>query len=217
MIEIRDVTFSYHSGVPILRGLNFSLSHGDRVGICGPNGSGKTTMLQVIMGLLRAHEGELRIFGKQRSKEADFFEVRRKIGFLFQDPDDQLFCPTVKDDVAFGPLNLGLEVDEVEKVVDDTLETLGLEPLRERVIYRLSGGEKRLVSLATVMAMRPEAVLLDEPTAGLDEDTTLRLAGVLREHFKTYMIVSHDRAFLESTVDVLYRMEGGKIYRPEYR
>jgi cobalt/nickel transport system ATP-binding protein len=112
MIEIRDVTFSYHSGVPILQRLNFSLSQGDRVGICGPNGSGKTTMLQVIMGLLKAHEGELWIFGKQRGKEADFHEVRRKIGFLFQDPDDQLFCPTVKDDVAFGPLNLGLEVDE---------------------------------------------------------------------------------------------------------
>lgn len=217
MIDIRGATFSYDRNVSVFEQLDFSLSGGQRVGICGPTGSGKTTMLHIIMGLLRLQEGRLIIFGKERRKEEDFHEVRRKIGFLFQDPDDQLFCPTVKDDVAFGPLNLGLDVGEVEKIVDETLATLELAHLKERITYRLSGGEKRLVSVATVMSMKPAAVLLDEPTAGLDRDTTLHLAGALQKHFTTYLIVSHDMPFLESTVDTLYRMERGRIYHPEHR
>lgn len=216
MIDLRNVTFTYQKGSPVLEDLSFRLAEGDRVGICGPNGSGKTTLLQIIVGLLKPQSGEVLIFGRERKEESDFLAVRRKVGFLFQDPDDQLFCPTVKEDVAFGPLNLGFGVGEVEKIVDETLITLNLSRLKEKIIYRLSGGEKRLVSLATVMAMKPLLVVLDEPTAGLDQDTTLLLARVLREHFRTYLVVSHDREFLRSSVDVVCRMEGGRIYRPEH-
>jgi cobalt/nickel transport system ATP-binding protein len=216
MIEMHNVTFAYQNGPPVLENLSFRIEEGDRVGIFGPNGSGKTTLLQMIVGLLKAQRGDVVIFGRERKEEADFLEVRRKIGFLFQDPDDQLFCPTVKEDVAFGPLNLGLGVKEVEEIVEGTLTALNLYHLKEKIIFRLSGGEKRLVSLATVMAMKPLVVVLDEPTAGLDQDTTLMLTQVLREHFNTYLIVSHDREFLQATVDRIYRMENGKIYHLEH-
>ncbi len=216
MIRMQEVTFGYRKGSPVLSDVSFHIEEGDRVGICGPNGSGKTTLLQMMVGLLKAQRGEVVIFGKSRKEEADFLEVRRKVGFVFQDPDDQLFCPTVEDDVAFGPLNLGFTVKEAERIAKRTLEDLGLSHLRDRVTYRLSGGEKRLVSLATVMAMQPRVVLLDEPTAGLDLDTSLLLSRFLREHFSTYLIVSHDREFLQSTVDTVYRMEKGQIYRSQH-
>ena len=119
----------------------------------------------------------MEVFGKPRAAERDFHEVRRRVGLLFQDADDQLFCPTVVEDVAFGPLNLGLPRDRVRQVVAETLEAVGLAGYEHRITYKLSGGEKRLVALATVLAMQPEVLLLDEPTSGLDEQATERLDG----------------------------------------
>ncbi len=211
MIVLENVTFSYGNGTRVFEGLDFSLMEGERVGICGPNGSGKTTLLHIIVGLLHPQEGEVRVFGKKREREEDFLEVRRKVGFLFQDPDDQLFCPTVEEDVAFGPLNLGMDREEARRVVDSTLDMLGISHLKKRVTYRLSGGEKRIVSLATVLAMRPLACLLDEPTTGLDRDTTDRLIRILREHFETYLIVSHDFSFLKATADRIYTLSEGRL------
>ena len=137
--------------------------------LLGPNGCGKTTLLHLIVGLLRPSAGQIEAFGRQRMAEADFHEVRRRVGLLFQDADDQLFCPTVAEDVAFGPLNLGKSRDEVRRIVAGTLDSLGLAGYEHRVTYRLSGGEKRLVALATVLAMQPEVLLLDEPSGGLDD------------------------------------------------
>ena len=211
LIEIRDVNFKY-GGRPVLDGLSFCFSEGERVGLIGPNGSGKTTFFHVVMGLLKPESGELRIFGKSRNREKDFVEVRRRIGFVFQDPDDQLFSPTVAEDVAFGPLNLGVPRERVMEIVSDTLNMLGLAGFENRITHKLSGGEKRLVSLATVLAMNPEILLLDEPTSGLDEKTVVRLITILKNLSTSYIIASHDRDFLKEVTTKLYRMEGGKLW-----
>jgi cobalt/nickel transport system ATP-binding protein len=211
LIRLHDVTFSYDSDRDVLRELSLTLSEGDRVGITGPNGSGKTTLFHVIMGLLKPREGEIEMFGKRMIDEADYREARERIGLLFQDANDQLFCPTVAEDVAFGPLNLGKRHDEALKIVRETLETLGLFGFEDRITYKLSSGEKKLVSLATVLAMKPEVLLLDEPTSGLDEETTERIIQVLNDSSTSYMIISQDREFLARTTRRIYRMANGTL------
>jgi cobalt/nickel transport system ATP-binding protein len=189
----------------------FEVQSGDRIGLVGPNGSGKTTLCHIIMGLLKPESGDVEIFGKMRREESDFADVRGRIGFLFQDADDQLFCPTVLEDVAFGPLNLGKTVDEAKDIVRRTLTSLKLEGFEERITYQLSGGEKRLVSLATVLAMEPELLILDEPTTGLDAETSERLAEILRESELPYILISHDREFVRQTTNTIYEIRQGKI------
>jgi cobalt/nickel transport system ATP-binding protein len=211
LIRLKNITFGYDSSQDVLRKLSFTLSEGDRVGIMGPNGSGKTTLFHVIMGLLKPKEGEIDIFGKRISGEDDYREARERIGLLFQDANDQLFCPTVGEDIAFGPLNLGKRHDEALKIVAETLETLGLVGFEDRVTYKLSGGEKKLVSLATVLAMKPQILLLDEPTSGLYEETTERIIQVLNRSSTSYMIISQDRGFLARTTRCTYRMVRGKL------
>jgi cobalt/nickel transport system ATP-binding protein len=211
MIEIKDLSFSHHHGKTVFTGLNMMLSQGERVGLIGPNGSGKTTLMHLIMGLHKPSSGEIRIFGKARTNEDDFKEVRRKVGLLFQDSDDQLFCPTVREDVAFGPLNLGKTHDEAAAIVKETLGVLGIGNLEDEVTHHLSGGEKRLVALATVIAMRSECYLLDEPTDGLDADKVCLLLKYLKEHASTYVIATHDREFLKSACDRVYELREGRI------
>ncbi|HHN65554.1 MAG TPA: ABC transporter ATP-binding protein [Nitrospirae bacterium] len=211
MIEIKDLYFEYPNGKQVFSGLDFSMKKGEKVGLIGPNGAGKTTLFHLIMGLLRPSKGEIRVFGKPRKDEKDFHEVRRRIGLLFQDSDDQLFCPTVEEDIAFGPLNLGMDNREVQERVHETCKLLGLNGLEKRVTYRLSGGEKRLVALATVFAMRPECYLLDEPTTGLDMETTERIKGFLLEHAETYIIISHDPEIIEELCNRVYRLDDGKV------
>jgi len=211
VIRLSGISFGYGPGRQVFEGLDFSLREGERAGLIGSNGSGKTTLFHIVMGLLRPQAGTVEVFGKRAETEDDFRRVREQVGLLFQDPDDQLFCPTVVEDVAFGPLNLGLPRAQVRAVVAETLGRLGLEGFEERVTFRLSGGEKRLVSLATVLAMRPRVLLLDEPTAGLDEETTARIVRVLRAPGLSYLIISHDRDFLAQVADTTYRLKGGRI------
>jgi cobalt/nickel transport system ATP-binding protein len=211
VIEARGLEFSYPSGKKVFDGLDFSLGEGERIGLTGPNGSGKSTLFHLIMGLLRPQRGQIRVFGEARASEEDFLEVRRRIGLLFQDSDDQLFCPTVEEDIAFGPLNLGKSHEEAREVVAETVRVLGLEGIRKRITHRLSGGEKRLAALATVAAMQPECLLLDEPTAGLDRETTGRLLGYLKTHAKTFIVSSHDREFLEASVGAVYVLKGNRV------
>jgi cobalt/nickel transport system ATP-binding protein len=149
---------------------------------------------------LRPQAGRIVIFGQEVKKEKDFVDVRQKVGLLFQNADDQLFCPTVLEDVAFGPLNQGKPPTEAIRIARETIERLGLKGFEDRVTYKLSGGEKKLVSLATVLAMQPRLLLLDEPTAGLDEKTKERLIHILRNLEITLMVVSHENHFLENTV-----------------
>lgn len=210
MIRLRDIRFHYGSRY-IFDGLNMDIEPGDRIGLLGPNGCGKTTLCHIIMGLLIPESGDVEILGKKRMKESDFADIRGKVGFLFQDSDDQLFCPTVIEDVAFGPLNLGQSPDEAKRTVSKTLESLKLTGFEERITYKLSGGEKRLVSLATVLAMQPEFLILDEPTTGLDEKTTHRLIEILSESNLGYMIISHDRVFIKATANKLLQMNNGQI------
>jgi cobalt/nickel transport system ATP-binding protein len=198
LIIFRHVDFAYGPDRPVLRDCNFRLASGERLAVVGPNGSGKTTLLQLIVGLLRPTCGEIDIFGSPRRKEADFHEVRRRVGLLFQEADDQLFCPTVLEDVAFGPLNLGHDRAAVRRIAAQTLAELGLAGYEQRITYKLSGGEKRLVALAAVLAMQPEVLLLDEPTAGLDDASRHRLLEILQNLPQSMLVVSHDREFREA-------------------
>jgi cobalt/nickel transport system ATP-binding protein len=210
MIRVENIRFKYRSRY-ILDGVGFEVHGGDRIGLIGPNGSGKTTLCHIIMGLLKPESGDVEIFGKIRREERDFEDIRGRIGFLFQDADDQLFCPTVLEDVAFGPLNLGKSPEEAKAIVRRTLRSLKLEGFEERITYQLSGGEKRLVSLATVLAMEPELLILDEPTTGLDEDTSERLAEILQDSDLPYVLISHDKEFVRQTTNAVYCIRNGKI------
>ncbi len=211
LLALKDIHFAYHGRPPVLKGLDFSLDQGQRLGILGPNGAGKSTLFLLAMGLIEPQQGEVWALGRRRAGEPDFREVRAALGFCFQDPDDQLFSPTVLEDVAFGPLNLGLGREAAISQAKSTLERLGLAGFEERVTWHLSGGEKRLVSLATVLAMQPKALLLDEPTTGLDEDTQARLERVLEESNLGWAIISHDRGFLERTCPERLELRQGKL------
>lgn len=215
LIRLENVHFAYPGGPPVLDGLDLTLGARDRIGLAAPNGSGKTTLFHLIMGLIRPTAGRIEIFGRPVSSEKDFAEVRRRIGMLFQDSDDQLFSPTVIEDVAFGPLNLGLGQEEALAVSRRTLTRLGLEGFEDRITFKLSGGEKRLVALATVLAMNPEVLLLDEPTAGLDENTKQRLIEILHGLDLAYIVISHEYDFLAATADPIYTMGKGRILLDE--
>jgi cobalt/nickel transport system ATP-binding protein len=211
IIQLENIVFSYGGGKPVLDDLCFTLEEGAKLGLIGHNGSGKTTMLHIIMGLLKPSSGTVRAFGKPIETKRDFLEVRRKIGFLFQDADDQLFCPTVLEDIAFGPLNLGKSPTEARKMAMETLERLNLRGFEERLTHKLSGGEKKLVALATVLVMQPKALLLDEPTTGLDEDTNIRIITLLNSLDISYVIVSHEYDFLARTTHDIYSVQNGQI------
>lgn len=211
LIELEQVSFAYAPLRPVLRDLDFILEKGEHVSLLGANGSGKTTLFHLIMGLLMHDSGSLRVFGEERRERKDFDEVRRRIGLLFQDSDDQLFSPTVAEDIAFGPFNLGKSREDVLRIVKETLAVLGLEGFEDRVTYKLSGGEKRLVALGTVLAMRPEVLLLDEPVIGLDEEHRNRFVNILKESNLSYIIISHDHDFLEEVTNRRYLLGGGRL------
>lgn len=210
LIELRQIHFGF-ADRQVLRGVDFTLHQGERVALIGANGAGKTTLLQLVVGLRRPRGGRIRIFGEERRAETDFIPVRARVGLLFQDSDDQLFCPTVLDDVAFGPLNLGRSPIEARADAEKTLAALGLEGFAERITHRLSAGEKRLVALATVLAMRPEVLLLDEPSNGLDKRSERRLIEHLEGLDQAMIIITHDRLFLERLATRAVRLGDGQI------
>ncbi len=211
LIALHGIRFSYPGEPPVLENLDFELRKGERIGLLAPNGSGKTTLFHVIMGLLPVSEGRIRIFGRKIETEKDFVWVRRKIGLLFQDADDQLFSPTVIDDVAFGPLNMGKSKKEALSISRRVLSFLGLSSFEDRITFKLSGGEKKLVSLATVLSMDPEVLLLDEPLNGLDNNTRIKLIAVLKTIDVSYIIISHDIDFLLECTDAIYTLHNGRV------
>lgn len=211
LLETEDLHFGYLGYPPCLNGVSFELHQGERLGLVGHNGAGKSTLLHLLVGLNKPSSGRIGAFGRDYSTEDDFRLLRRRVGLVFQDPDDQLFCPTVAEDVAFGPLNLGYSKEDAMSIVDETLASLNLTDFRDRVTHKLSGGQKRLVSLATVLAMKPDILLLDEPTNALDEKTRLRLIEILVSLPQAMIIVSHDRAFREDVVTRTILMEGGQV------
>lgn len=213
LINVHNLSCGHGGGQLVLEDASLQLGSGSRLGITGPNGMGKSTFLHALVGLVPIHCGELEIFGRPRMSPADFTEVRRRVGMLFQDSDDQLFCPTVLEDVAFGPLNLGKRPDEARDIATAMLKQLGLEGFEERIIYKLSGGEKRLVALAGILAMQPDVLLLDEPCAGLDETAEKRITVILQELPHAMIIVSHNRTFLRAVVHETYRLQDGQFHR----
>ncbi|NIY71838.1 ABC transporter ATP-binding protein [Marivivens donghaensis] len=215
LLELSDIKFAYPGHDPILNGASLSLEAGERLSILGPNGAGKSTLLKMIVGLLKPDAGQVSVFGETRDQEADFHDVRRRVGFVFQDPDDQLFSPTVAEDIAFGPLNLGKSRDEALALVDNILAKLALTHLRDRITHRLSGGEKRLVTLATVLVMEPEVLLLDEPTNALDEENEERLVEILSGLPQAMLLISHDPKFRARVAPSAYRLRAGVLTRED--
>ena len=210
IVEATDLHFNYPDGTPALRGVSFRITHGESVAVVGANGAGKSTLLLHLNGRHIATQGSLNVGGYPVTRET-VATVRRAVGMTFQNPDDQLFMPTVFEDVAFGPLNMGLPPDEVERRVTAALETVGAARLRDRPPYRLSGGEKRAVAIAGVLAMSPDILVMDEPTAGLDPRARRRLIELLRTFRHTKIIAGHD---LDMALDLCERtliMQDGRV------
>jgi cobalt/nickel transport system ATP-binding protein len=212
IIKMRGICFAYSENSPILRDLDFEFFKEDKIGLIAPNGSGKTTLFHLMMGLLKPTAGSVEIFGKPMETEPDFAEIRHRIGLLFQDADDQLFCPTVLEDVSFGPLNMGKSRKEAIEISRRTLDFLGLIDFEDRITFKLSGGEKKLVSLATVLSMEPEVLLLDEPLTGLDTKTRSTITRALTEMNISYIIISHNIEFMEKTTSKILTLRNGKLY-----
>ncbi len=211
LMALRHVTFGYPGGRRILDAVDLDLHPGERVAIVGANGAGKTTLLHLLVGLRKPLAGTISAFGQERRREADFHPVRARAGLLFQDPDDQLFCPTVIEDVAFGPLNLGKGRREALAIAERTLLAIGLEGFGPRITHKLSGGEKRLVSLAAVLAMQPEILLLDEPTNGLDSKAEARLVALLQRLPQAMLIVSHDPGLVRRLAGRAVVLNNGRL------
>jgi cobalt/nickel transport system ATP-binding protein len=201
IVEAVDLHHTYPDKTVALDGVSFHISHGESVALVGENGAGKSTLLLHLNGYLAATRGQVRI-GDYPLTPQNLQAVRRTVGMVFQNPDDQLFMSTVFDDVAFGPLNLGLSKDEVERKVSGALETVGVAHLSKRPPHKLSQGEKRAVSIATVLAMSPDILVMDEPTSSLDPRSRLRLIELLKTFRHTKIIATHD---LDMAVDVCER------------
>lgn len=190
-LQITGLHHTYPGEIHALRGVSFQIEAGESVGIIGANGAGKSTLLWHLNGLILPQHGTVTVCGETLNK-ASLTSVRRRVGMIFQDPDDQLFMPTVHDDVAFGPANLGLPPHEVEARVAQALETVGAAHLRDRPPYRLSGGEKRAAAIAGVLAMAPEILVMDEPTANLDPHARRQFIALLQSFPHTRIVATHD-------------------------
>ena len=198
-LKVNNLSFAYDPHSPILRTINFSLAQGEKVGIIGGNGAGKTTLFLSICGILRPTAGEIHLLGKH-IKTGQFYP---EVGFIFQNPDDQLFCPTVREDITFGLENLGLEITEIDRRTTEAMELTGITALAERMPQHLSGGEKCMVAIAAILAMYPRIVLYDEPNANLDLRSRRRLISFLQNSSQTIMLSSHD---LEMILEVCNRV-----------
>jgi len=208
-VEIEHLYFSYPDGTQVLKDLSVAVPEDDSVGLIGPNGAGKTTLLLHLNGILRG-EGKIKVFSREICDET-LACVRRDVGLVFQDPDTQLFMPTVFDDVAFGPLNMGLPQDEIGRRVHRTLGAVDMEASAERPSHHLSFGEKKRVSVATVLAMSPRLLVLDEPTSNLDPGHRQQLIEILKGVSMTKLIASHDLEMIRVLTRQVILLSGGRI------
>ena len=210
-MEFRQVRYSYEgSREEALRGVDFKIGHGEKVALLGPNGAGKSTLLLHTDGLLLPASGEVVVCGMPVERKT-LADVRRRVGMVFQNPDAQLLKPTVEEDVAFGPLNMGLDAGEVEMRISAAMRAVGAEGLRKRSPMQLSGGQKRAVALAAVLAMRPQILVLDEPTANLDGRTRRSLMSVLGRIDSTCIIATHDLAMARALCTRAIVMDEGRV------
>ncbi len=208
-VEMEDLRFSYPDGTRALCGVDLIIEEGESVGIVGPNGAGKSTLLQHLNGILTG-EGIVRIFGLPVTKK-NLREIRRRVGLVFQDPADQLFSPTVFDDVAFGPLNMGLSKDRVIAEVRRALESVGIEGVDGKSAHHLSFGQQKRVAMATVLSMRPDLLVLDEPSSNLDPKARRELAELLQGLRVTKIVVTHDLPFVFQICDRVVIFSEGRV------
>lgn len=206
-LTVSDLTFAYPGGAPVLTGVDFELWPGERVGLIGPNGAGKTSIFLLVSGLLQADAGAITLYGEPVRKGA----FRPDLGLVFQNPTDQLFSPSVRDDVAFGPINMGLAEADVEARVAQALATTGTQDLADRPPHHLSGGEKRMVSIASVLAMQPQLLVFDEPDANLDMQARRRLIRFMQHAPQTMLVASHDLELILEVCDRVLLLDGGRI------
>ena len=209
MIEFQKVSFAYERERPVIRDLSFRVAEGESVGLIGANGAGKSTVMKLLLGLI-AGEGQILVNGTAVTKQT-LPEVRRKLGFVLQNSDNQMFMPTLYEDMIFAPLNYGLSRDETEARVDRVLKELGLEDLKHRHNHRISGGEKRMAAIATVLAMEPEVILMDEPTSALDPYNRRVVINTIRALPQTKIITSHDLDMILDTCDRVILLSHGEI------
>ena len=209
MIEFQKVSFAYEKGRPVLRDLSFRIEDGEAVGLIGANGAGKSTVMKLLLGLLQG-EGKILVDGVEVKRET-LGEIRRKLGFVLQDSDDQMFMPTVYEDMIFAPLNYMLSREEADARVDAVLARLHLEELKHRYNHKISGGEKRMAAIATILAMEPEAILMDEPTSALDPCNRRLVINTIRELGQTKLITSHDLDMILDTCERVILLSGGRV------
>ena len=214
-LQLRDISFSYPTQEKqVFSKLNFQLAQ-EKLGLVGDNGTGKTTLLQIMVGLLKPTQGDILLNESVITTDKDFFGLRQKVGMLFQNADDQLFCPSVLEDVAFGPLNLGRSQEEAREISHATLNKIGLSGFEDRITHQLSGGEKRLVALATLLAMEPSILLLDEPANDLDHEARHRLLDILSGLDQAFLLISHDWDFLAQLCTGYYSLEQGRLLKSD--
>ena len=209
MIEFENVSFSYEKKTPVLKNLSFTIKEGESVGLIGANGAGKSTIMKILLGLIPC-DGEVRVDGIPVKKE-NLPEIRRKLGFVLQDSDNQMFMPTVYEDMMFAPRNYGLSKEEAEEKVDKVLSELGLTDLKHRYNHKISGGEKRMAAIATILAMDPEAILMDEPSTALDPMNRRTVINTINKLTMTKLIASHDLDMILDTCDRVILISNGEI------
>ncbi|HET6597524.1 MAG TPA: ATP-binding cassette domain-containing protein [Anaerolineales bacterium] len=208
-LQVQDLHFSYHDGHAALRGVTFQVCEGDKVALVGPNGAGKSTLMLHLNGILTG-QGEVNVGGKRLTRE-NLSAIRSMVGLVFQNPDDQLFSPTVFEDVAFGPLHMGLPMNEVESRVNAALEAVRMTGFRDRLSHHLSVGEKKRIAIATVLSMDPQILVLDEPSAGLDPRARRTLINLLRELPITMLVSTHDIRLVQELFPRTIVMDEGII------
>lgn len=214
-LSTKNLSYTYPDGTHALKNINMDIYKGQKVAIMGPNGAGKSTLFSHFNGLTEPTSGHVEVDGKAIKYDRDtLLEVRQKVGIVFQDPNDQLFAPTVKEDVAFGPMNLGLDYEEVERRVDEALTMVGMEQYMDKTPHHLSGGQQKRVAIAGIIAMRPEIMILDEPTAGLDPEGVEKVLDILDNLNKEGMsivISSHDIEMVNEFAEKIFVLNNGEI------
>lgn len=215
MLEAKNITFSYDDGTEALNNVNLKVDKGDIVALLGKNGAGKSTLFLHFNGILRPDNGEIIIDGeKLKYDKKSLIKFRQKVGLVFQNPDDQIFAPSVEEDVAFGPLNLKLPMEEVQKRVHEALERVGMVGFEKKAPHHLSGGQKKRVAIAGILAMKPEIMVFDEPTAGLDPKGASKIINLLKELNEqgiTIIISTHDVDLVPQYANKVYVLHEGEI------
>lgn len=215
VLKTNDLNYIYHDGVHAIKDVNIEIKKNEKVAIMGPNGAGKSTLFLHFNGLNEPDSGNIEINGKEMVyNKKELLKIRQKVGIVFQNPNDQLFAPSVKEDVAFGPMNLGLSIEEVEKRSREALELVGMRDAEDKPPHHLSGGQQKKAAIAGIIAMKPEIMILDEPTAGLDPqgvDQILKILNKLNDEGMTIVISSHDVEMINEFADHIFILKEGEV------